>query len=178
MMQDVTIVIDPRSAFLTSDRFPSATRLIKGWPQEVLPQLALDAAACCAMLTHAPKLGDPALRIALIGEARHVGALGRRTHEKLIEHLRAAGLSANQIARLLAQIGLSLGGRSPSEVAVSILAEGVLRHNSKDVQTCATQRSLTAKETTCNVSAETIREHPRPHRDAIACMTLTLTQQQ
>jgi len=119
-----TIVIDPRSAFITSDRFPSATQLIKGWPQEILPQLALDAAAYFAVLTHDPKLDDPALRIALTSEVRYVGALGsRRTHEKRIKRLRAAGLSADQIARLHAPIGLSLGGRSPGEVAVSILAE-------------------------------------------------------
>ncbi len=119
-----TIVVDPRGAFAAAERFPGATRLLKEWPGEALSGMSLDASAYVAVLTHDPKLDDPALRTALASGARYVGALGsRRTHLKRVERLRAAGVSDGQIARLHAPIGIPLGGRSPGEIAVSILAE-------------------------------------------------------
>jgi xanthine dehydrogenase accessory factor len=119
-----TILIDPRAAFATQERFPHADELICGWPQHVLPEMALDRSAYIAILTHDPKIDDPALRVALTSEARYVGALGsRRTNELRCERLRVAGISDDQIARLHAPIGLTIGGRSPVEIAISIMAE-------------------------------------------------------
>ncbi|MBN1119942.1 MAG: XdhC family protein [Anaerolineae bacterium] len=119
-----TILIDPRAAFNTRERFPHADELICGWPQHVLPEMALDRSAYVAILTHDPKIDDPALRVALTSEARYVGALGsRRTNELRCERLRAGGIPADRIARLHAPIGLYIGGRSPVEIAVSIMAE-------------------------------------------------------
>lgn len=119
-----TIVVDPRGAFATRERFPQATELVKAWPQDVLPSMRLDRSAYVAVLTHDPKVDDPALQIALKSGARYVGALGsQRTHGKRLERLRKAGLTDEQLARLRAPIGLPLGGRTSGEIAVSILAE-------------------------------------------------------
>jgi xanthine dehydrogenase accessory factor len=119
-----TILIDPREAFATKERFPHVGELIQEWPQEAMDQLSLDKSAYIAVLTHDPKLDDPALQIALSSGARYVGALGsRRTNQKRIARLRAAGLSENQLSRLHAPIGVDLGGRASSEIAVSIMAE-------------------------------------------------------
>ncbi len=119
-----TILIDPRAAFATRERFPYVDELICGWPQHVLPEMTLDRSAYVAILTHDPKIDDPVLRVALTSEARYVGALGsRRTNKLRCERLRAAGIPEDQIARLHAPIGLSIGGRSPVEIAVSIMAE-------------------------------------------------------
>ena len=121
-----TVVVDPRSAFATRERFPQATDIIRGWPDDVLPGLDLDETAFVVVLTHDPKIDDPALRVALTSGAAYVGALGsKRTNRLRIERLRAAGLSEEALARLHAPIGLDLGGRSPAEIAVSILAEVV-----------------------------------------------------
>ena len=119
-----TIVIDPRKAFATHERFPHADRLIVGWPQEILPKLALDSCAYIVILTHDPKVDDPALQIALTSECRYVGALGsRRTNNKRLERLRKAGITEEQIQNLHAPIGLDIGGKTPQELAVSILGE-------------------------------------------------------
>jgi xanthine dehydrogenase accessory factor len=83
----------------------------------------LDAHSAVVALTHDPKLDDPALELALPGALFYIGALGsRRTHEKRLERLRAAGLG-ELTGRIHSPIGLDLGGRSPAEIAVSILAE-------------------------------------------------------
>jgi len=117
-------VVDPRAAFATRERFPQARQMIQQFPQHVLPGLALDASAYIAVLTHDPRLDDPSLHIALTSQARYVGALGsQRTHTKRLERLRQAGLTDAQLARLHAPIGLPLGGRSPAEIALSIMAQ-------------------------------------------------------
>jgi xanthine dehydrogenase accessory factor len=129
-----TIVIDPRSAFATRERFPHADELVREWPQEALPKMALDASAYVVMLTHDPKLDDPALQIALRSDARYVGALGsRHTNHERLQRLREAGLADDQLARLHGPTGLPLGGCSPAEIAISVMAEIVQTKNNAPV---------------------------------------------
>jgi xanthine dehydrogenase accessory factor len=116
------IVIDPRGAFASAERFPGV-QLCDEWPDEALTRLGLDAATALVALSHDPKLDDPALELALPSKLFYIGALGsRRTHEKRLERLRAAGLG-ELTGRIHSPIGLDLGGRAPAEIAVSILAE-------------------------------------------------------
>ncbi|GAC1559459.1 MAG: XdhC family protein [Beijerinckiaceae bacterium] len=129
---DVTIV-DPRTAFATPERFPDV-RVIAEWPDKVLPELGLDRYTAIALLTHDPKIDDPALTLALKAECFYIGALGsRKTHAKRLERLAAAGL-ATQGARIHAPIGLDIGAVSPAEIAVSILGEIVLSLRKKPLR--------------------------------------------
>ncbi|CAB1368402.1 XdhC family protein [Denitratisoma oestradiolicum] len=115
-------VIDPRRAFASEERFPGVA-LSDAWPDEAMAQLGADARTAVVTLTHDPKLDDPALVAALASPAFYIGALGsRRTHEKRLARLTELGL-AEQIGRIHAPVGLDLGGRYPSEIAVSILAQ-------------------------------------------------------
>jgi len=129
---DVTIV-DPRTAFATPERFPDV-RVIAEWPDKVLPEIGLDRYTAIALLTHDPKIDDPALNLALKAECFYVGALGsKKTHAKRVERLAAAGLSA-QASRINAPIGLDIGAVSPAEIAVSILGEIVLSLRKKPLR--------------------------------------------
>ena len=132
-----TVVADGRASFLTRDRFPEADQLILGWPDEALAQAAIDSATAVVVLTHDPKFDDPALMIALRSPAMYVGAIGsRKTQAARRERLRAAGLSDDQVGRLFGPIGLDLGGRTPAETALSIMAEIVaVRHNAAVART-------------------------------------------
>lgn len=138
-----TFIIDPRKAFATRERFPEVTDLIQEWPQHALPDMVLDGSAYVAVLTHDPKLDDPALQVALRSETRYVGALGsKRTAEKRAARLREAGLTEEQLARLHAPIGLPLGGSSPAEIAASIMAEILqVKNNAPVRKTPAAARS-------------------------------------
>ena len=108
-----TVVIDPRGAFATTERFQGANKLIKEWPQHVLPELDLGRQDFIVVLSHDPKLDDPALQVSLSSNARYIGALGsRRTHTDRLKRLQEFGLSDEQLARIHAPIGLPLGGRS------------------------------------------------------------------
>ncbi|WP_172677014.1 XdhC family protein, partial [Aestuariivita boseongensis] len=117
------VLIDPREVFGTSDRFPGETILLD-WPDEAVASLGLDARTALVLLTHDPKLDDPALEAALGADVFYIGALGStRTHAKRVERLTAAGFTADQIARIHGPIGLDIGAAGPAEIAVSILAE-------------------------------------------------------
>jgi len=119
---DVTI-IDPRTAFATPERFPDVP-VRPEWPDAVLPEIGLDRYTALVALTHDPKIDDPALAAALSSACFYIGALGsRKTHERRIQRLTAAGFAQEDLARIHAPIGLDIGAVSPAEIAVSILAE-------------------------------------------------------
>ena len=117
------VIVDPRTAFATKERFPDVT-LITEWPDKALPELGIDRYTALATLTHDPKVDDPALIHGLKTDCFYVGALGsRKTHAKRVERLKEAGLSEAQISRIHAPIGLAIGAVSPAEIAVSVLAQ-------------------------------------------------------
>lgn len=119
---DVT-VIDPRRAFASDARFPGVD-ISTEWPDEAMDRLRPDAGTAVITLTHDPKLDDPALIAALRSPSFYVGALGsKRTHEKRLARLREAGLGDSDFARIHGPVGLSIGAKSPAEIAVSILAQ-------------------------------------------------------
>jgi xanthine dehydrogenase accessory factor len=135
---DVTIV-DPRTAFASPERFPDVP-LIAEWPDVALPPLNIDHYTAFVAVTHDPKIDDPALLHAFAKDCFYIGALGsRKTHAKRAERLRAQGASETDIARIRAPIGLDIGAVSPSEIAVSIMAEitAVLRLPPKEKEQAA-----------------------------------------
>ena len=123
------IIIDPRTAFATPERFPEV-HLLAEWPADAIPKIGFDAFTAVAALTHDPKIDDAALVAALDAGCFYVGALGsRKTHARRIERLTAAGASPAALATIHAPIGVRIGAQSPAEIGVAILAEviGALR---------------------------------------------------
>ena len=119
------VIIDPREAFGSAARFPGE-RLINDWPDDALAEVGLDTRTALVLLTHDPKLDDPALHLALRSSAFYIGALGStRTHAKRVARLEEAGFGADDIARIHGPIGLDIGAASPAEIAVSILGQMV-----------------------------------------------------
>lgn len=117
------VIIDPRESFGNAQRFPNET-ILEDWPDEALASLGCDPRTALVLLTHDPKLDDPALEIALKSDLFYIGALGStRTHAKRVERLAKAGFSDTEIARIHGPIGLNIGAASPAEIATSILAE-------------------------------------------------------
>jgi xanthine dehydrogenase accessory factor len=116
-------VVDPRSAFLRPERFPGVA-LVNEWPQQAFAALKPDARTAVVLLTHDPKIDDPALLAVLPTPAFYVGALGStRTHARRLERLAEAGVDAAGRARICGPAGLSIGARTPAEIAISVLAQ-------------------------------------------------------
>ena len=127
------VLIDPREAFGSDTRFPGET-ILNDWPDEAVAQLGLDTRTALVLLTHDPKIDDPAIEAALRSRAFYIGALGStRTHAKRVDRLTAAGFNEAEIGLIHAPIGLDIGAAGPAEIAVSILAEmtAVLRGRAK-----------------------------------------------
>jgi xanthine dehydrogenase accessory factor len=125
-----TVVIDPRGAFGNEERFPNVDQLIQLWPEEAFQQISLTRSTAVAMLTHDPKLDDPALKIVLPSSSFYVGALGSKmTQAKRRQRLLEAGLTEGQLNRLHGPIGLDIGAGVPEEIAMSIMAEIVAARN-------------------------------------------------
>jgi xanthine dehydrogenase accessory factor len=117
------LLVDPRESFASETRFPAET-VLHDWPDEGLRAVGLDARTALVLLTHDPKLDDPALIEALRSEVFYIGALGStRTHASRVARLEEAGIGQAEIARIHAPIGLDIGAAGPAEIAVSILAE-------------------------------------------------------
>ena len=124
-----TILIDPRKAWGNVERFPDVDQLLQMWPEDAFGQIKVTRSTAIAMLTHNPKLDDPALKIALNSLAFYVGALGSKTtNAKRRERLLNDGISEKQLSRLYAPIGLNIGAQSPEEIALAIMAEVVEAH--------------------------------------------------
>lgn len=116
-------LIDPRGAFGSDARFPGED-IRDDWPDEAMAALAPDARTAVVTLTHDPKLDDPAIIATLKTDAFYLGCLGStRTHAKRVTRLNEAEFSAEEIARIRAPVGLDIGGKSPAEIAVSIMAQ-------------------------------------------------------
>jgi xanthine dehydrogenase accessory factor len=128
------IVVDPRTAFATPERFPDC-ELVAEWPQQVFSAQLLDRYTALVALSHIPGIDDEALKAALAADCFYIGALGsRRTHAKRLERLRAQNISDAALARIRAPVGLDIGAVGASEIAISILAEVIAERRQKPLR--------------------------------------------
>jgi xanthine dehydrogenase accessory factor len=121
-----TVVVDPRRSFGSPERFPHVDQLFQAWPQEAFEQINLTHQTALAMLTHDPKIDDPALQIAFNSPAFYIGALGsQNTQRKRRQRLLDSGCTEDQLGRLHGPIGLDIGAETPEEIALAVMAEVV-----------------------------------------------------
>lgn len=117
------IVCDPREEYAQAWSVPG-TELVAMMPDDAVRRYVSHQRSLVIALTHDPKLDDLALLDALESGAFYVGAIGSdRNCEARRTRLLQMGLSAQQLKRLHAPVGLAIGSHTPPEIAVSILAE-------------------------------------------------------
>ena len=117
------IVCDPREEYRAGWHI-DGVQLVHDMPDDIVLSMKLDHRSAVVALTHDPKLDDLALMEALKSDAFYVGAIGSRlNNSKRRERLLEFDLTPEQLARLHGPIGLYIGSKTPSEIAISILAE-------------------------------------------------------
>jgi xanthine dehydrogenase accessory factor len=136
------LVCDPREEYAATLGLTDVTRVM-GMPDDVVLELKPDAHTAVVALTHDAKLDDMALMEALKSEAFYVGALGSKRNQatrkqRLMEHF---DLSAATLERLHGPVGLSIGAKTPAEIAVSIIAQIVQVKNAAAAAPLATESS-------------------------------------
>jgi xanthine dehydrogenase accessory factor len=117
------LVVDPRRLFAEQPRL-EGLEVITDWPDRAFADRGLRPDDAVVVLSHDPKIDEPALIAALGADIGYVGAIGsQRAQADRAARLRAAGVDDRQLARLHAPIGLDLGGREPAEIGLAIVAE-------------------------------------------------------
>jgi xanthine dehydrogenase accessory factor len=130
-------VCDARAVFATVQRFPMADEVVNDWPDRYLAKVAdeLGPRDAVCVLTHDHKFDVPAIAAAVKTNVGYLGAMGsRRTHDSRKERLREAGLTDDEIGRVMSPIGLDIGARTPEETAVSICAEIIATRTGRRAQ--------------------------------------------
>jgi xanthine dehydrogenase accessory factor len=124
-------IADPRSQFASRERFPDADAILPLWPGQAIEQLYIGSTTLCVILTHDPKIDEPALAGLLGKGAGYIGAIGSsKTHAERFKRMAKTGVDPEQLAEVYAPIGLDLGAESPEEIALAIMAEIVaVRHD-------------------------------------------------
>jgi xanthine dehydrogenase accessory factor len=126
------VIVDARGVWASDERFPDVDEIHVLHAEDYLKKHPLGSNAYVAVLSHDPKLDDPALIGALPSRARFVGAIGSpKTQAARRERLAAAGLNEEQIGRLHGPVGLDISAQSPEEIAVAILAQMIAAKNRK-----------------------------------------------
>jgi xanthine dehydrogenase accessory factor len=138
------LVCDPRDEYAAAPGVDSFMRRLDGMPDDVVRALQPDAHMAIVALTHDPKLDDMALLEALQSDAFYVGALGSQRNQaarrqRLAQHF---GLTEQQLDRLHGPVGLALGGKTPAEIAVAIVAELVQFKNRQPTEVARPSRAL------------------------------------
>lgn len=125
MLDFAVTIVDLRSAYLTVERFPTATLVCAHFSQ-FAGTVRLDAGSFVLVMNHHVERDRESLRFALESDAAYIGVLGPRArYQKLLAGLgdQADIASPSSLARVRSPVGLSLGAETPEEVAVSILGE-------------------------------------------------------
>lgn len=138
------IVIDDRQEFLRTDRFPAGTELVCAGPgfESGLPEP--DSSSYVCVLTRCHRTDLEVLRRLAGKPAAYIGLIGsRRKGLRILSALRSAGLPADYLESIHTPIGIDIGGRTPGEIAVSILAE-VIRERNREAPRERRTRNLPA----------------------------------
>ncbi|MDQ2714078.1 MAG: XdhC family protein [Chloroflexota bacterium] len=124
-------VTDDRASFASRERFPGAKQILVGDIEAVLRNYPITARTHIVLVTRAHAhdvhglravINSPAAYIGMIGSQRRVWAVFKLLHQE--------GIPAEKLARVRAPIGLDLGGGTPEEIALCIMAEITMLHYS------------------------------------------------
>ncbi len=130
IMNYTVSVTDDRASFASRERFPTAKQLLVGDIEATLRNYPITPRTHIVLVTRAHShdvqglraiIDSPAAYIGMIGSQRRVWAVFKLLHDE--------GMAAEKLARVRAPIGLDLGGSTPEEIALGIMAEiSLLRH--------------------------------------------------
>lgn len=143
-------VCDPREEYTQTWTAHGVERL-EMMPDDAVRALQPDAQTAIVALTHDPKLDDMALLEALQSPAFYVGALGSKGNndKRRLRMQRHFDLSDREIQRLHGPIGLSIGSRTPPEIAISIIAQMTAVKNAMMAQPLISENTDTL---TCQIA--------------------------
>lgn len=147
MLDYQVTVCDPREEYHEGWQALEGVLLSREMPDDLVVEMKLDANSAVVAVTHDPKLDDLALMEALKTPAFYVGALGsRRNNDARRLRLREFDVTEAQVRLLKGPVGLNLGGRTPPEISLAILAEMTALRRGTRLQSSLTDWSASTTE--------------------------------
>lgn len=117
-------VLDYRKEMLTKDRFPEADKLILGDIPENLSKIPINPNTNIVIVTHGHRFDQECLETVIDTDAKYIGMIGSKNKVKTcLKNLEDKGISEDKLSKVYAPIGLNIGGETPEEIALSIMAE-------------------------------------------------------
>ncbi len=128
-----TFVIDDREEFLTRERFPEAKQLISGDYERTISDLQLDHNSHIVIATRDHRIDETVLEGCIGRDYVYIGMVASKEKaETILARLKEKGIPEEQLKEVHTPIGLSIGSKTPGEIAVSIMAEIISVRNSKN----------------------------------------------
>lgn len=119
-----TIIFEDREEFGNPDRFPQASQIILGDVAENLSAFPVDANTYVMLVTRGHKHDEEALKAVINSEAAYIGMIGSKSKaKKTLNKLLEEGYDEERVNSVYSPSGLGIGGTTPEEIALSILAE-------------------------------------------------------
>jgi xanthine dehydrogenase accessory factor len=138
------VVMDDRSEYATKERFPEADRVVVDDWEKALKELQIGPNTYIVILTYAGESDELALRTVVRSNAAYIGMISSQSKAKgILSRMMREGVPDNLLRRIVTPIGLDIGAETPAEIAVSTMAEIIMRRNKKS----GTPLSITEHET-------------------------------
>ena len=117
-------IIDDRKEFANQDRFPKADEIIVEDTEKALTHLNITPSTYIIVLTRGHFKDEEVLGSIIRSNAAYIGMIGsRKKNTTVFQHLEEQGISAQELKKVHAPIGVDIGAQTPEEIAVSIMAE-------------------------------------------------------
>jgi xanthine dehydrogenase accessory factor len=119
------VVLDDREEFASAERIPDADEaiLLKSY-QDAFANLTVDEDSYVVIVTRGHSGDRLSLTQALKTNAGYIGVIGsRRKHNIVFQALLGEGFTQEDFDRVHAPIGIPIGGETPEEIGVSIVAQ-------------------------------------------------------
>jgi xanthine dehydrogenase accessory factor len=119
------VVIDDRPQYANPERFPQADRVIAAPLRPTLCDWPIDADTFIVLVTRGHSHDVECLLEVLDSPARYIGMIGSKRRVRAVFDLleQEQGIPREKFDRVYAPIGLDIGGESPAEIGVAIIAE-------------------------------------------------------
>ena len=118
------VVIDDREDLANKETFPDADEIMVTDFRDAAKRVKLSSISCVVVVTQGHKNDFQVLKDFSEKDLRYIGLIGSKKKVKeTFESLEKEGISKTALQRIHAPIGLSIGAKTPSEIAVSIVAE-------------------------------------------------------
>jgi len=127
-------IIDDREEFVNQDRFPEADKIITEETEKALTHLKITPSTYIIVVTRGHLKDEEVLGSVIRSGAAYIGMIGsRKKNATVFQHLEEQGISAQELKKVHAPIGVDIGAQTPEEIAVSIMAEIIQVRRKKEI---------------------------------------------